>query len=92
MADDSVTVLDWTSREIRALRLARRMTVEEFAAHLGVSARTVTRWERAHAPRHPRLVNQAALDTSLHQADQGTRERFARHCADHRSQMKEEGQ
>ena len=39
------TVLQWTGREVRALREARRMSVREFAAHLGVSDRMVSKWE-----------------------------------------------
>ena len=33
------TVPLWSGREVRALREARRMSVREFAAHLGVSDR-----------------------------------------------------
>lgn len=76
MAKDCGTVRDWTRTEIHALRQARRMSVREFAAHLGVSMRIVSRWERADAPTHPRPVNQAVLDTSLRQADADTRQRF----------------
>jgi len=72
-----VTVQHWTVTEIRALRLARRMSVREFAAHLGVSARVVSRWETTTAPSDPRPINQAALDTSLAQADQHAQHRFA---------------
>ncbi len=76
MTENDVTVQDWTRTEIQALRQARRMSVREFAAHLGVSRRIVSRWERADAPTHPRPVNQAVLDTSLRQADADTRKRF----------------
>lgn len=68
------TVRHWTRTEIRALRAARRMSVREFAAHLGVSGRIVSRWE---AGARPRPVNQAALDTSLALSDPQTQERFA---------------
>lgn len=37
-------VMQWTGREASALRLALRMTTEEYADHLGVAARTVTKW------------------------------------------------
>lgn len=86
MAEGDVTVSVWTRTEIYALRLARRMTVREFAAHLGVSGRIVVRWERADAPAHPRPVNQAVLDTSLRQADADTRERFVRIVTECRGQ------
>jgi len=81
MDDSEPLVRDWTRTEIRALRLARRMSVREFADHLGVSPRVVSKWETAEAPAHPRSVNQAALDTSLRRAEDGVRARFALHVA-----------
>ncbi len=86
-----VRVRDWTRIEIRALRWARRMSVREFAAHLGVSERIVPRWEHATTPTHPLPVNQAALDTSLRQADADTRRRFAELVAEHRGRSAAEG-
>lgn len=77
-----ITVTDWTAVEVRALRRARRMSVREFAAHLGVSDRAVSHWERLSSPVHPRAVNQAALDTSLEQADAVLRRRFAGYLAE----------
>lgn len=41
------------------------MSVREFAAHLGVSDRMVSKWEAAGETMRPRPVNQSALDTSL---------------------------
>ncbi|GAA5122692.1 hypothetical protein GCM10025762_45220 [Haloechinothrix salitolerans] len=76
MDGPKVMVPDWGRTEIRALRMVRRITVREFAAHLGVTARAVSFWERATAPARPRQVNQAALDASLRQADADTRRRF----------------
>jgi formylglycine-generating enzyme required for sulfatase activity len=67
----------WTGREVRALREARRMSVREFAAHLGVSDRMVSKWEAGGVGIRPRPVNQAALDTSLGQAGPEVRARFA---------------
>lgn len=69
-------VLTWSSVEVRALRLARRMSIREFADHLGIASRMVSKWEAGPSV-HPRPVNQAALDTSLAQADARARERFA---------------
>lgn len=46
-------VAAWTGRETRALRLALRMTVETFAAHLGAAPRTVAYWEERRAGRGP---------------------------------------
>jgi hypothetical protein len=52
------------------------MSVRAFAAHLGVSGRMVSKWEAGGASIRPRSVNQAALDTSLAQADPITQSRF----------------
>jgi transcriptional regulator with XRE-family HTH domain len=71
------TVALWTGREIRALRLARRESVREFAAHLGVSDRMVSKWEAGGSAICPRPLNQAALDTSLALADSEVKSRFA---------------
>lgn len=71
-----VVVLVWTGREAQALRLARRMSVREFAEHLGVSDRAVSQWEAGACQVRPRPANQAALDTSLRLAESGARSRF----------------
>ncbi len=70
------TVPQWTGREVRALRAARRMSVREFAAHLGVSDRMVSKWEAGGEAMRPRAMNQAALDTSLAMANVDARTRF----------------
>ncbi|MFJ2775951.1 SUMF1/EgtB/PvdO family nonheme iron enzyme [Kitasatospora sp. NPDC087315] len=72
------TVETWTGTEVRALRQAKRMSIESFAAHLGISARMVSKWEARGADITPRPVNQAALDTSLASSDPEVHERFAR--------------
>ena len=46
--------------EVRALREAKRMSIREFAAHLGISERMVSKWEAGREAIHPRPVNQAA--------------------------------
>jgi hypothetical protein len=66
----------WSGHEARALRTARRMSIRDFADHLGVSDRVVSKWEAAGERIHPRPVNQAALDTSLSQCSATTHERF----------------
>ncbi len=72
-----ITLLDkWTGAEVRALRLARRMSLVEFAAHLGVDDRLVSKWEAGGAKVRPRPVNQAALDTSLSRLTNDERLRF----------------
>lgn len=70
-------VLEWTGAEVRALRRARRMSIRDFAEHLGVSDRMVSKWEAGGERIQPRPVNQAALDESLRRADAPQRERFA---------------
>ncbi|MBX6749410.1 MAG: SUMF1/EgtB/PvdO family nonheme iron enzyme [Micromonosporaceae bacterium] len=74
----TTTVPQWTGREIRALREARRMSIRAFAAHLGVSERMVSKWESGGETIRPRTVNQAALDTSLATCNAETRTRFER--------------
>jgi len=77
-----VAVTQWSGREAKALRLARRMSVSAFAAHLGVSDRMVAKWEAAGDRMHPRTANQAALDTSLATAPPEARARFCQLAAD----------
>ncbi|MGQ4598116.1 helix-turn-helix domain-containing protein [Nocardia sp. R6R-6] len=53
------------------------MSLREFAAHLGVHERLVSKWEAGGVRVHPRPINQAALDTSLARSDEVVRARFA---------------
>ncbi|MVU80126.1 XRE family transcriptional regulator [Nocardia sp. ET3-3] len=53
------------------------MSIREFAAHLGVHERLVSKWEAGGDRVHPRPINQAALDTSLARSDDVVRARFA---------------
>jgi hypothetical protein len=71
------TVQRWSGIEVRALREAKRMSLRDFAAHLGVSERMISKWEAGRDAIHPRPVNQAALDTVLARCDPDTRARFA---------------
>jgi transcriptional regulator with XRE-family HTH domain len=71
-----VTMGQWTGRETRLLRQALRLTVRHFAEDLGVSPRTISKWETAGAARTPRPELQAALDTLLARATDQERERF----------------
>jgi DNA-binding transcriptional regulator YiaG len=66
----------WTGRESRELRLAYRLSVRNFAAFLGVGARTVAAWE-ATPGITPRPHMQAILDTALERAPADVKERFA---------------
>ena len=71
------TISQWTGREIRAYRAARRMSVRDFAQHLGVSDRMVSKWEAGGDAIRPRSQNQRALDASLRAADPGIQARFS---------------
>lgn len=71
------TVQRWSGIEVRALREAKRMSIREFAAHLGVSERMISKWEAGKENIRPRPVNQAALDTALARCDPDTQARFS---------------
>lgn len=71
------TVQTWTGAEIKGLRMAKRMSLKEFAAHLGISERQISNWEKAGEDITPRPVNQAALDTCLARSDPETQARFS---------------
>jgi DNA-binding transcriptional regulator YiaG/tetratricopeptide (TPR) repeat protein len=66
----------WTGEYTRALREALRMTVREFAEHLGVTDRTVSKWEAPYASGNFRPETQQILDTALRAAPEEVRERF----------------
>ena len=53
------------------------MSIREFAAHLGVSERMISKWEAGRENIRPRPVNQAALDTALTRCDPDTQARFS---------------
>ena len=72
------TVELWSGFEARALRLAKRMSVREFAKHIGVSERMISKWEAGGKHLHPRQANQAALDTSLANSGPEVQARFER--------------
>jgi len=72
-----ITIKLWSGREARALREAKRMSIRDFAAHLGVSERMVSKWEKEAENIHPRPVNQQALDSSLAASTPEEQERFA---------------
>jgi transcriptional regulator with XRE-family HTH domain len=66
----------WTGVEVRLLRVAKRMSVREFAAYVGVSARMVGRWEAGGADVVPRAFNQQSLDICLERCTVEERGRF----------------
>ena len=67
----------WTGQEASALRQALRMTIRDFAEHLGVAERTVAKWEAGRSAMVPVPVMQAALDTVLARASDDAKGRFA---------------
>ncbi|GIJ25374.1 transcriptional regulator [Micromonospora qiuiae] len=71
------TVQTWTGRQTRALRHALRMSIRDFAEHLGVSERTVSKWEAGRDAVRPRPEMQAALDTTLLRASGEAVSRFS---------------
>ncbi|MFD2768405.1 helix-turn-helix domain-containing protein [Micromonospora eburnea] len=68
-------VATWTGQTAKALRLALRMTFDDFAAHLGVSTRGVTKWE-AQPDVELAMRTQQLLDVALKRADDDARARF----------------
>jgi tetratricopeptide (TPR) repeat protein len=70
-----LVVAAWQGRTAAALRLALRMTCDDFAAHLGVSARGVAKWE-GQPDGELALRTQQLLDVALKRADDDTRQRF----------------
>lgn len=67
----------WTGRTACALQAALRLTNESFAAHLGVAVRTVATWHQK-PDLIPKSEMQQLLDTTLEQAPNSTKTRFAR--------------
>jgi transcriptional regulator with XRE-family HTH domain len=71
------TVGRWTGHEARALRLALRLSVRAFAGQLGLAVRTISKWERGGRSTTPWPDSQAILDTTLAQAPDDVKARFA---------------
>jgi len=71
-----IVIGHWTGREAQALRFALRLTVERFAEHLGVAARTVAKWEAQGSAIAPMPAIQAMLDTALERATPAQQARF----------------
>jgi transcriptional regulator with XRE-family HTH domain len=71
-----IVVGRWTGQEASALRQALRLTIRDFAEHLGVAERTVAKWEAGGSAMVPVLVMQAALDTVLERASDDAKGRF----------------
>ncbi|MFX0574711.1 orotidine 5'-phosphate decarboxylase / HUMPS family protein [Nocardia nepalensis] len=69
-------VARWTGREARALREAKRMSVREFAAHLGINDAAVSNWERRGADARLRNETQQILDMDLTRSGPEVGDRF----------------
>lgn len=78
----STTVRQWTGLEAKALRVALRMTMHEFADYLSVGSRTVAKWEARGSDIHPIPQTQAILDTALAKASSDVQARFAAAVSD----------
>ena len=71
-----VTVQCWTGAETKALRQAMRLSIRAFAAHLGIDARTVNKWEARRGTITLRPDTQALMDTALERAPEEVKARF----------------
>lgn len=69
-------VARWTGREARAFREAKRMSVRDFAAHLGVNDAAVSNWERRGGEARLRYDTQQLLDTDLTRSEPEVADRF----------------
>ena len=73
---DVTTIRKWTGRESRALREAMRLSQRDFASQLGISGRSVSKWESLGAKFVQRPESQEILDTKLRQVSDEVRARF----------------
>ncbi|GAA2522579.1 orotidine 5'-phosphate decarboxylase / HUMPS family protein [Pilimelia columellifera] len=69
-------VVKWSGLEARLLRQARRMSVREFASHLGVNDAAVSNWERRGVQARLRYQTQQILDVDLSRAAKEIQARF----------------
>ncbi|MGH3852864.1 MAG: helix-turn-helix domain-containing protein [Pseudonocardiaceae bacterium] len=66
----------WTGAETKALRQALRLSIRAFAAHLGVEARTVNKWEARGGTITLLPDTQALMDIALGRAPDDVKARF----------------
>ncbi|MEV6987007.1 orotidine 5'-phosphate decarboxylase / HUMPS family protein [Sphaerisporangium sp. NPDC051017] len=69
-------VARWTGLEARALREAKRMSVRDFAAYIGLNINSVSTWERRGSRAQLRFETQQLLDTALAQLNEAGQRRF----------------
>ncbi|WP_280222283.1 SUMF1/EgtB/PvdO family nonheme iron enzyme [Nocardia neocaledoniensis] len=72
----AIVVREWTGAEAAALRASRRMSLVDFAAHIGVDPSVISRWEGGGKNIRPRPINQQALDTILERLTEAELARF----------------
>ncbi len=70
------TVQCWTGAETKALRQAMRLSIRAFAAHLGIDARSVNKWEARLGTITLRPATQSLMDTALDRAPDDVKSRF----------------
>ncbi|MGH3838642.1 MAG: helix-turn-helix domain-containing protein [Pseudonocardiaceae bacterium] len=83
------TVQCWTGAETKALRQAMRLSIRAFAAHLGVDARTVNKWEARGATITLLPDTQALMDTALSRVPEEVKTRFTQ-AEQHNNQASDE--
>ena len=69
-------VARWSGLEAKALREAERLSIREFAAHLGFNVGAVAAWEKRGADGLLRYETQQVLDTELAGLDENVLRRF----------------
>ncbi|MFD6540621.1 helix-turn-helix domain-containing protein [Streptomyces goshikiensis] len=72
----TTSVRQWTGSEATILRTALRMSIRDFARHLGVSPSMVTEWKSRGRTIVPVLLTQQILDTKLKQCSPEERAAF----------------
>jgi len=76
MVSHVATVRRWTGAETHALRQAMRHSLRDFAEHLGVAIRTVSKWEARGDSIQLVPDSQELLDTALSRASEEVKTRF----------------
>jgi transcriptional regulator with XRE-family HTH domain len=75
-------VAEWSGHHAYALRISLRLTIEDFAQHLGMSPRAVAKWE-ANRDAVPAMGTQQLLDVALNRAPADAKARFAQLAEQH---------
>ncbi|MVU77151.1 hypothetical protein GPX89_07800 [Nocardia sp. ET3-3] len=78
--------VDWTAREIRALRAALKMSPGEFAKCVDITPKTVPNWESGRTTQI-RASSRRLLDKALSEADPSARARFEQELTQEQSDL-----